>query len=63
MNDTPEKPAAKRPQRSHAEIKAARLQAALRENLRRRKVANAPASAASAESDGDIPEKPVQNDV
>jgi hypothetical protein len=63
MNDTPEKPAAKRPQRSHAEIKAERLQAALRENLRRRKAAHAPASVSSAESAGDIPEKPVQNDV
>ena len=59
MNDTPEKPTAKRPQRTHAEIKAARLQAALRENLRRRKAANA----TSAENAGDIPEKPGQNDV
>ena len=59
MNDTPEKPAAKRPQRTHAEIKAERLQAALRENLRRRKAANA----TSVESVNDIPEKPGQNDV
>ncbi|ESQ89755.1 hypothetical protein [Asticcacaulis benevestitus] len=63
MNDTPEKPAAQRTQRTHAEIKAERLQAALRENLRRRKAANAPASVSSTGSDGDIAEKPVQNDV
>jgi hypothetical protein len=63
MNDTPEKSVAKRPQRSHAEIKAERLQAALRENLRRRKAANAPDRASSAGIDGDIPEKPGQNDV
>ncbi len=40
MTDIPIPPKANRPLKTHAQVKAERLQAALRENLRRRKVAH-----------------------